>query len=181
MKALAKIWLHILLWVLIFFYFVFAPDLLTLVFARNGKPLQIDGGIPAESDRINFVIEDLVPYVKDGEDLYELIGWAFITPEQGISSDLFVPEILLVSNERTYSFSVRTGYRKPDLPRKFTDLDINFDRLGLSVLIAGDAIKPGMYRIGVVFRNASDSSAFYRDKPVYYLVKTPNTLRFERK
>ena len=163
------------------FYFVFAPDLFTLFLTQNGKPLRIDADIPAESDRINFVIEDLIPYVKDGENLYELIGWSFIIPEEGISSDSFVPEITLVSDQRKYSFSVRTGYRKPDLPSKFADLKINLDTLGLSVLIAEDTIQPGKYRIGVVFRNISDDSAFYRDKPVYYLVKTPNTLRLERK
>lgn len=181
MKVVPKLWLHIVVWVLMFFYFVFAPDVLTLVYYQNGKPLQTDGYVPAESGQINFLIEDLAPYVKNGEELYELVGWAFMVTEEGISSELFVPEIALVSDERTYFFSARTASRKPDLPSKFSDMDINFDTLGVSVLIAADTIKPGKYRVGVIFRNTSDGSAFYRDKPVYYLVKTPNTLRLEGK
>lgn len=180
-EAFTKIWLHTLLWVLMILYFLFAPDVFTLFFTQNGKPVQTDVSIPAESDRIHFVIEDLAPYVKDGEHLYELIGWSFIVPDEGISTDLFVREIALVSNERNYFFSVRSGHRKPDVPSRFNNIDIDFDHLGLSALIAEDAIKPGKYRIGVVFRNTSDGSAFYWDKPVYYLVKTPNTVRLERK
>jgi len=180
-KSFSKIWIHILFWVLMLFYFMCAPDLFTFVFFQNGKPLQMDDELPIESDRINFVIEDLVPYVKDGENLYELIGWAFIIPGKGISSDLFVPEIALVSDERKYFFAARTGHRQPGLPRKFAHMEIDFDTLGLSGLIAEDTLKPGRYRLGIVFRNTSDGSALYRDKPVYYLVKTPNTLRLERK
>jgi hypothetical protein len=162
-------------------YFAFAPDLFVYLFIKNGKPLQTGTNLPAESDRIHFVIEDLSPYRKDGENLYQLIGWSFILPEEGTSSDLLVPEVVLVSGERTYFFSATTGYRKPKIPGKFADLDLNYDRLGLSVLIAEDVIKPGKYRIGVVFRNTSNGSAFYRDKPAYYLVKTPNTLHLEGK
>jgi hypothetical protein len=170
-----------LLWVLIILYFVFAPDVFTLVFTQNGKPLQIDAGIPPESDQIHFVIEDLVPYVKDGENLYELIGWSFIVPEEETSSESFVREIALVSNEKQYFFSVRSGHRKPDIPSRFNTIDIDFDSLGLSSLIAEDTIKPGKYRVGVVFRNTTNGLAIYWDKPVYYLVKTPNTVRLERK
>ena len=180
-QTFTKIWLNTLIWVLMILYFVFAPDVFTLVFNQNGKPIQIDASIPAESDRIHFVIEDLAPYVKDGENLHELIGWSFIVLDEGISQDLFIREIALVSNERNYFFSARSGHRKPDIPSRFNDIDIDFDNLGLSALIAEDAIKPGKYRIGVVFRNTSDGSAFYWDKPIYYLVKTPNTVRLERK
>jgi hypothetical protein len=180
-KTFTKIWLHILLWVFMLFYFVFAPDVFTLAFNQNGKPVQVNASIPGESDRIHFVIEDLAPYVKDGENLYELIGWSLMVMDEGIPPELFVREIVLVSDERNYFFSVRSGRRKPDIPSRFNNIDIDLNSLGISALIAEDAIKPGKYRIGVVFRNTSDGSAFYWDKPIYYLVKTPNTLRLERK
>jgi hypothetical protein len=180
-EAFMKIGLHILLWVFMILYFVFAPEIFTLAFNQNGKPVQVNASIPAESDRIHFVIEDLAPYVKDGENLYELIGWSFIVPDEGISPEVFIREIVLVSDERNYFFSVRSGRRKPDIPSRFNNIDIDLDSLGLSMLVADDMIKPGKYRIGIVFRNTSDGSAFYWDKPIYYLVKTPNTVRLERK
>jgi hypothetical protein len=181
MKSFAKIRFHAFLWVLMLSYFVFAPDIFTLVFMKYGKPLQTHANIPAESDRIHFVIEELMSYVKDGEQMYQLIGWSFILPEKGSFSDRFVPEVVLVSDEQTYLFSVDMGHRKPKIPSQFADVNINYETLGLTVLMAEDVIKPGKYRIGVIFRNTVDGSGVYRDKPVYYLVKTPNTLRLEGK
>jgi hypothetical protein len=179
MKYFANFRFHAFLWGLMMIYFVFAPDVFTLTFVKYGKPLQTNTNIPAESDRIHFVIEDLTPYVKDGEYLYQLIGWSFMLPEAGTSSERFVPEIALVADERKYFFSATTGSRQPKIPSKFAEIDLDFENLGLTILIAEDVIKPGKYRVGVIYRNPSDGSAFYRDKPVYYLVKTPNTLRLE--
>ncbi len=181
MKHVPHLGLHILVWILMLSYFFLAPDLFALLFIRNGKPLQVDAPIPPESNHINFVVEDLMPNVKDGENSYELFGWAFMHTEAGMDSGSLVQEIMLVSDERNYLFSVRSGYRKPELPEKLTDIQLNLDSLGFSALLLEDSIQPGKYRIAVVFRNTSDGSAFYRDKPVYYLVKTPNTLRLERK
>ena len=176
-----KSWFHILVWVAMLIFFIFAPDLFSLVFTKNGKPLQTDNAIPAESDQITFAIDGFEPYVKDGEKLYRLYGWAVILPGDSMSTDLFVREIILMSDERKYFFSVKSGYRNPNLPREFANVEVELETLGYSVLIAEDVIKPGKYRIGVVFRNISTGSAFYWDKPAHYLVKTPNTLSLARK
>ena len=181
MKLLTKFGLHVLLWALMFFYFVFAPDLFTLLFAKNGKPLQVVTTLPVESDRIHLVVEDLVPHVKDGENVYELYGWALIIPEEGLLPASFTREVILISNERNYHFSARSGYRSPDLPSELAGANIDFNTLGFSALIAEDAIKPGEYRVGIVFRDPATGSAFYWDKPASYLIKTPNTLTWKRK
>ena len=178
---LKKYGLHVVLWVVMFFYFIFSPQLIVRLFNKHGKPVQVNISVPAESDRIQFVVEDLRSYLKDGETLYQLYGWALIAPEADIASDMVVRELVLVAEERNYLFAVRPEYRIPNLPAKFTDLKLDFDTLGFSVLIAEDVLKPGKYRIGMVFRSGSGASALYRDKPVYYLVKTPNTLRLETK
>lgn len=161
-------------------YFVVAPDIFTKALMENGKPQKMRE-IPAESDRIVYVVDGFESYTKDGERLYNLFGWAFITPKEGASADSFVREIVLISGETIYSFPVESGYRHPDLPVKFAGMQLDWNKLGFSALIADDLIKPGKYRIGLVFRNPSTSAAYYRDKPVHYLVKTPNTIRWERK
>ncbi len=178
---LKKSGLHVFLWGVMLFYFIFSPDLIVRLFNENGKPVQVNAAIPAESERIEFVVEDLLPYRKDGENLYQLYGWAFLLPEDEPSLNMFIRELALVADERNYVFPMRSEYRNPDLPGKLTGLDIDLNTLGFSALIAEDILKPGKYRIGVVFRNTSDGSALYRDKPVHYLIKTPNTLRLEQK
>lgn len=180
-QFLKKYGLHVTLWAVMFLYFIFSPQLIVRLFNKHGKPIHVNGSIPAESDQIQFVVEDLLSYLKDGETLYQLYGWGFIVPESDTASDRIVRELALVGEERNYLFAVRPEYRIPDLPGKFADLTLDFDTLGFSVLIAEDVLKPGKYRIGMVFRNVSGASAVYRDKPVYYLVKTPNTLRLETK
>jgi len=169
-------WPHIFLWAVMFVYFIFAPDFYTLALTKNGKPLQIDTMIPAESDRIKFVVEDLVPYVKDGQSLYQLYGRAFITLPLFEVDNSFTREIVLISDKKIYFFSAKSSYRNPG----YTNSKVDLSTLGFSALIEEDTIKPGKYRIGIAFRNASTGSAFYYDKPVYYLIKTPNTIRFNK-
>lgn len=180
-NILKKYQLHIFLWVVMLAYFMFGPDLLAFAFTKTGQPLRTDGAIPAESNRITFVLEDLGSYTKDGKNLYTLYGWAFIAPQGGETANSFVREISLVSEERVYIFSVLSGYRNPGPQSLFAGAAVDLNTLGFNALIAEDTIKPGKYRIGIIFRNPSSGSAFYADKPLHYLIKTPNTLRLERK
>jgi hypothetical protein len=176
MKPIKKYWPHVLLWCAVIGYFVFAPDLVTLVFTRAGKPLQAETTLPSPSKRISFVVEDLDSYIKDGQSLNNLYGWGYITPEAKESVQGFVPEIALVSDHEVYFFAVKTGYRNPGPQSMFADAGVNLDTLGFNALIAEDSIKPGKYRIAMVFKNPSTGEAYYWDKPAHYLIKTPNTL-----
>ena len=179
MSLFKKSWIHIFIWLVMLVYFVAAPGMFTRAFTKNGKP-QPAGDIPPESEQIVYVVDGFEPYTMDGERLYNLFGWAFITPTEGKSTDLFARELILISEEEKLSFPLASSFRHPRLPDKFTDLQLDWDRLGYSTLIADDTIKPGKYRIALVFRNPSTGDAYYWDKPVYYLVKTPNTIRLEK-
>lgn len=175
MKAFKKYRLHLLLWFSMIAYFLFAPDLFTLAFINTGKPLQTEDTIPAGSNRIKFIVEDLGSYIKDGASLSNLYGWAYILPEEGEKADSYVREIVLVSEKKMYFFPVRSQYRNPGPQSLFGDAAVNLDTLGFNSLIAEDAIKPGRYRIGIVFKNVSTGKTFYWDKPAHFVIKTPNT------
>ena len=179
-KILRKYWIHILIWVAVIFYLFSAPDLVTSLLTKNGKPLQANAVIPAESNQITYEITGFEPYTKDGEKLYSLFGWALIVPEKDQSEKTFTRELTLVSEERTYIFPITPGYRNPSLPEKLAKLDVNLETLGFYAYFAEDAIKPGKYRIGFIFKDSTTGSAFYWDKPASYLVKTPNTIHWER-
>jgi hypothetical protein len=179
LKFLKKSWFHILILAAMFFYLVCAPQLVALV-STNGKPLHTDGSIPAESDQISFVVEGVEASAKE-QNLWNLYGWAFLIPQKDIDPDLFVREIILVSDEQKYFFSAESVSRNPSMPSYFTDRGVEFDTLGFNALILQATIKPGKYRIGIVFRNASAGMAYYSDKPAYFLIKTPNTMRVEGK
>jgi hypothetical protein len=180
MSFLRKSWLHLLAWGAMLIYFLFAPDLFALAFMKNGKPLQQNSILPGESEQITFVVDGIEPYTKEGEKLYRIYGWALITPGGNVPEGPFERQVSLVSEDRKYFFSAEPEYRNPDVS-SVTHADVDLDNLGFSFLIAEDVIKPGKYRIGVIFRDAFTGEAFYGDKPVNYLVKTPNTLRLEQK
>jgi hypothetical protein len=176
MKPIKKYLPHILLWCAVIGYFVFAPDLVTLAFTKSGKPLQAENNLPSPSKRISFVVEDLDSYIEKGQSLYNLYGWGYIAPDAGNTAQGFVPEIALVADGNIYFFAVKTGYRNPGSQSMFADAGVNLDTLGFNALIAEDSIKPGKYRIAMVFKNPSTGEAYYWDKPAHYLIKTPNTL-----
>jgi hypothetical protein len=123
----------------------------------------------------------LEPYIEDGEKLLTLYGWAVIVPGNDRFTHPLTRELLLTSDERQYVFSVKSVYRNPELPEEFANAATDLENLGFSALIAEDIIKPGKYRIGIIFRDTAGSLVLYSDKPAHYLVKTPNTLRLDRK
>lgn len=176
-KVFKKYRIHILLWVAMIIYFVYAPDVYQVAFDKIGKPLQTNGIIPIESDQISFVVKDLTPSSQDGRGLFNLSGWAYMIPEEGETGDSYVREVILVSEEKTYFFSVRSQYSDPG-PQSVADADVNLNTLGFSSLIAEYAIEPGKYRIGIVFKNISTGTAFYWDKPAHYVIKTSKTFKF---
>jgi hypothetical protein len=117
--------------------------------------------------------------MEGGQSLESLYGWGYIASEPGKSVEGYVPEIALVSDDNIYFFEVKTGYRNPGPQSMFGDAGVNLETLGFNALIAEDWIKPGKYRIAMVFRNPSSGEAYYWDKPARYLIKTPNTLKLE--
>jgi hypothetical protein len=172
---------HILVWTAMFAYFVFAPDLFTMIFTKNGKPVHAAHVDFVESERILYSIDGFETYLQDGEELYNLYGWALMVPEDSMPASAYVREIVLTSGDRQYIFSVESGYRNPDLTDKLSSVQVDLETLGFRALMAEDAIKPGTYRIGILFRDASTGSVFYWDKPAHFLVKTPNTFRLQKK
>jgi hypothetical protein len=176
MKIIKKYWPHLLLWVAMIMYFIFAPDLFNRFFIKTGKPLETENTLPSASRRITFVVDALAPYAEDTEGLYSLYGWGYITPEAGETAEGFVPEIALVSDEKIYVFKGKTSYRNPGPASMFADKGVDLDDLGYEAFITGDSIQPGKYRIAMIFKNPSTGEAYYWDKPARYLIKTPNTL-----
>jgi hypothetical protein len=180
MKPIKKYLPHVLLWCALIGYFVFAPDLFVAFFTSAGKPLPTEKSLPSPSKRISFVIDGQDSYIKDGQSLHNIYGWGYIAPEQGETMEGYVPEIALVSENDIYFFAVKRGYRNPGPQSAFGDNKVDFYSLGFNTLIAEDSIKPGKYRIAMVFKNPSTGSAFYWDKPARYLIKTPNTLTLKK-
>ena len=166
-----KYWIHLVLWMAILAYFLYAPDVVNAFLTKNGKPLSNDRPLPSDSKRISFGLMSLDPYTKDGEILYNLAGWSLIFPEEGQPVGSFEREVVLRSEDgEKYIFPITHVFPVA-----------NEDDPGFNVLIGEDVLKPGKYRVGLIFRDQSTGEEFFWDRPVYHLIKTPNTLRLDGK
>jgi hypothetical protein len=174
-KLLHKPWIHLLIWVVMLVYFFAMPALYTRTFTKIGRPLE-SRSIPAESNKVIFAVDGLEPDVKDGEKVYNLFGWALMVPGEGKSVGSLVREVVLISDEESYFFPVTSVYRTAPALDKLAGLKVNPNNLGFYAYIADDTMKPGKYRVGIIFRDTTSGAAYYHDKPLYYVIKTPNSL-----
>jgi hypothetical protein len=174
-KFIKKNWFHIVAWTVILVYFAVAPDLYVLFFLKNGKPLQIDGNLPTETDQIKFRIDNLEEVKYEGQNIYRLYGWAFSTMYKEVPPDMYEREIVLTSNSNTYFFPIE-NLKRPGVQDVYKYLQMDLVDSGFLTLISKDVILPGEYRVGIVFKNLLNNSAYYADKPKRTVIRTPNNL-----
>jgi hypothetical protein len=179
-KLIKNNWFHIVAWMAIFMYYAVAPDLYVHFILKNGRPLSIDENIPTETDQIKLSVDDLQPIEYQGQDIYRLYGWAFSTMERNISPDMYKRTIVLISDTKSYFFPVQT-IQRPGVQKFYKDLQMDLLNSGFSSLISADAIKPGEYRVGVIFKNPISGAEYYSDKPKVTILRTPNNFSINNK
>lgn len=151
---------HILIWAIMLTYLAFAPVLYTRFILLNGKPVQVNGELPAEIEQNKYSIDGLDPIVYEGQDLYKLWGWAFLSADPSKTPDMYVREIVLISGSRHYYFPT-TSVPRQGVQDTFNNLNMNLINSGFSTLIAKDVIWPGEYSVGIVFRYQPCDCAYY--------------------
>lgn len=165
LDMLKKYRFHIMIWLFMLGYLTFAPYLYVRFVLKNGKPIQFQEKLPAATDLISFWVDRADPFFFQGELLYDLWGWAFLREESDQSQ--YERFIVLQSDAREYYFPVQIKERT-DVQEAFPDLTIDIRSSGFSAFIAKDAIRPGSYHIGIIFRHQSGN--------FIYLVVTENVL-----
>ena len=170
---LKKYRFHILVWLFMLGYLTFAPDLYVRFVLKNGKPIQFQEKLPAATDMISFWVDRIDPVVSQGQVLYNLWGWAFLREEPDQSQ--YERFIVLRSDSQNYYFLAQTNERL-DVEEAFPELTIDVSNSGFSTLIAKDAIRPGSYHIGIIFRHQSGNFIYFAATE-NVLVRTPNQLQ----
>jgi hypothetical protein len=158
LNVLKKGGFHIVVWALMVTYVVSAPDLYVRFVLKNGKPVQLSDGLPTVTYQISFSVDRMDPMVLDGQDLFNLWGWAFLREEPDQSQ--YERFIVLKSDTNTYFFQTQSADR-PDVQEAFPDLTINVLNSGFSTLISKDVIQLGSYQIGIFFKQSSDNAVYY--------------------
>jgi hypothetical protein len=168
-----KKWMHILIWLMMIFYFFTGSSLYTHFILANGKPVEFAQGLPLTTDQIKYGVDSLNSIKVNGQDLYKLSGWSFYLndPDQ----DKYTRYVVIQSNSKTYFFTTQSQDRV-DVQRAFNNLNLNLRNSGYSTIISKDVIRPGRYQIGILFEDNSQNAVYYiiTNK---ILVRTPNYLR----
>lgn len=174
-RAIKKHWVHILVWLLMLTYVIFAPSLYGRFVLKSGKSIQFPEELPKETGRISYYFDNMELIVIDGQELSSLWGWAFLQEEPDQSQ--FERIVVLKSDSNTYFFPTQS-FQRSDVQAAFSNLGIDVQNSGFSTYLSKDVVRPGSYRIGFVFKNQT-TNAIYFELSNKIIVRTANQFQFE--
>jgi hypothetical protein len=165
---------HLGLWMVMVIYLIAAPFGYTRFYLVEGKPTPLTQTLPSTTDEIKFYIDVHAPIKYRGQELFQLVGWAFLLGDTGkIPYDRY---IVLKSDSNTYFYAVNS-IRRLDVERAYKDLNQYLSYSGYTTLISKDLLPKGNYHIGILFKDPSGPSTYYYDS-MKLLERTPNNLIF---
>ena len=174
-EFIKQYWIIFLLLTTSILFFLFGPKLIASLFISEGKPIDKNIEIPDVDDegQYRYSIDSLDIFNKDF-DIYELYGWAFSTRNPEISTNQDKTEIVLYNEARNFVFSTIPVERKGVI-ETFSNLNLNIQKPGYSVLINKNLIDLGDYCIGILLTNEQKNSVQFIESN-RILSNTPNTL-----
>lgn len=168
-----KKWIHIFIWIMMLIYVATAPTIYTRFILNEGKPAPVNENLPQPTDQISYSV-DRLDFIK-GQGLYNLWGWSFFRgdPDQAA----YERWIVLQSDAQTYYY-LSESFKRPELQSAFEDVNIDLTNAGYSAHISKYAIKPGTYKIGLLFKHKT-SGELYFVVTNKLIIRTPNQIRME--
>lgn len=166
--------IHGLIWAALLVYLLSANQLYVHLFLKDGKPVETNIRLPTSSAQIVYKLDTLLQSVRyNGEDLYELKGFAFNQSNPFENDEL---SIVLISKSGNLVFSTQPA-QHANMIQSFSGYKTGMDHAEFSWLISKNAIKPGIYQIGILLENLDQSSrSFVATGGV--IQKTPNIIRY---
>lgn len=165
---------HLLILVLLGIYLAAANSVYIQFILKNGKPIRVEGALPAESSEVTYKLAEMRAVRVDGEDVYELKGFAFDSTTPAAD---YTITVVLVSGEKQYAFKTRAP-EFPSLIRSSKLYQQGMDDAEFRALISRRVLDSGVYRIGILLeeKNGEGRLFTYTGGTVR---KTANTLRFK--
>lgn len=173
-KWVKKNWPHIIIWLLVILNFFLSPVVYSKYMTSQGKPITVsDDVLPSVTDKGKIYIDGLDPILLDGENLYRLWGWAFLTIDKDIVLSDYTRYIILESDNKIYKYPV-TIVERTGVQEAFKDLNMDLLNSGFYANISEESISLGVYRIYVEFEKADGVS--YLLSSANMIEKTPNSI-----
>lgn len=176
-KILSKNWIHIVTWGMMILYFIVAPGVNARFFTQEGKSIQVNAQLPVEVNESKSFVDRIEVY-DEQNGIYQLLGWAFLTIDKNIPSSDYERLVVLRTLDKNSVFEAGT-FRRIDVQLAYNDLGMDVANSGFSALIDSNLLKPGLFRVGIIFKHILDDSAFYTDTD-FCIKRTPNKFILER-
>jgi len=165
---------HILIVALLGLYLVTANNLYTQFILKHGKPAQVEFNLPAESGEMTYKLAEMRPVRVDGEDVYQLKGFAFNPASK--TTDYRIT-VVLISEETRLAFKTQP-VDFPSIIRSSKLFEPGMDDAEFRALISKRVLDSGTYRIGILLEEKyGEGKIFTMTEGT--LFKTANTVRFK--
>ncbi|MFZ3150322.1 MAG: hypothetical protein WA116_01415 [Anaerolineaceae bacterium] len=172
-----KIRIYLIILVALIVFFIALPRIVDNVSITEGSPIEMEPVTLESTDLIRYSVDRLDPITVNGQDIFYLWGWSFLTTdmEQG-NYDIY---LVFKSDEAEYYY-LTESFERPDLQKAFPEVEIDLSNSGFKAFIAKEKIEVGEYAIGIIYKNKSDGTTYYQltNKEI---VRTPNTISLEIK
>jgi hypothetical protein len=170
---------HFAILAVLLVYLFAANPIYTHFFLKNGKPVSSNVALPAPSStmvynsRIVFKLADMQPVRIDGQNLYQIRGFAFEASNPVKENKI---SIVLSTKNQNQVFPTST-VPHPNMIQSYSGYTKGMDHDEFSMLLSDAVLKPGTYQVGILLEEIGGSTRSYvRTGSV--IKKTPNTIKY---
>lgn len=163
---------HFVFWSVFLLYAFSAVPLYNHFLLKNGKPAGNEQAFSPSGD-VTFKLGDLRPVVLDGQDFYELKGFAFNKKQPTAPNSI---SIILNGQGQNLIFHTNAA-PYPDMIASSKGYTKAMDHAEFRWLLAKNVLKPGKYQIGILLEAKDGSKRSYVPTGAV-LNRTPNTLKY---
>jgi len=171
---LKKTYKHFIACAVLIVYVFAANPLYVRFFLKDGKPLSTQVALPASSKGVIYHLGDQIqPLRINGQDLYELNGYAFFEARPEQENKITV---ILSSATGNSAFATR-AVALPNMIESYPGYTKGMDHAEFSLLLSQNALSPGTYHIGILLQNKNGPGQSFV-LTGGSIKKTPNTLSY---
>ncbi len=163
---------HFIFWSILLIYALLANPLYVQLLMKTGKPSGSRVSLPAQTNNVAYELNQLQPVVINGQNLYELRGFALDRANPTQANRITV---ILSSAQRNVVFSTQP-VQYPYMIQSYPGYTNAMNRAEFSVLISNDGLAPGVYRVGILLEGpGSPKTSFVLTNST--VTKTYNTIQ----
>jgi hypothetical protein len=153
------------------------PKAVDNITITEGSPIEMEPVTLESTDLIRYSVDRLDPITVNGQDIFYLWGWSFLTTDMDQTNyDIY---LVLKSDEAEYYY-LTEPFERSDLQKAFPEVEIDLSNSGFKAFIAKEKIKVGEYDIGIIYKNKSDGTTYYQ-LTIKEIVRTPDAISLEIK